>query len=222
MSDPDNEANYYHKSILISDAQSLASQNYSTYKEWSDTRDQMSAIIADWKMTGSVNCRESRQLHDNPNQALGEEFHEALTEYFAAGDALREELKELHQERESAKLDLIGQAQDLLELDDPREANTNFHALIEEWKSIGYCGETNDDLWNQLHEVGQTIKENVRSFYEARDTSAIAKKALISELTSQLASAKGADRLKLVKDAEKRWSALGHACLLYTSPSPRD
>lgn len=206
---PDREDNFYRKSDLIRQMEALANHSYSSFKEWLDTRDEAREIIDDWKSTGSVNCREARRYYDNPGESMGAEFKSALDSYFSEGDRLRQERDDDFSDREARKETLISEAQSLLSVDNPFEAQKQYRELMDEWKTVGFCGDSDSMLWDSFRDVGDKLRQ--RSDARANEFSqALArKKTIVENLRQALSDAPPGARMSLVWHAEADWREAG-------------
>lgn len=206
---PDREDNYYRKSDLLSRLESIASQNYSTFKEWIDTKDEVREIIDDWKSTGSVNCREARRYHDNPGEYLSDGFKSALDDYYAEGDRLRQERDDEFSDREASKEAIIDEARDLLDLDNPFEAQRQYRELRDRWNDIGFCGQSNDALWDSFRDLGDEIKQRAANRVDEFAQALARKRQIVDELHDVLEDAPPGARMPLVRQAEADWRDAG-------------
>lgn len=214
----ENEYNWHKKTDLMHTAEDLASDSYDSYKAWMQAREQMKEVIAEWKNTGSVVCRESKRYSDDPAYDLNTRFSQALDDFFSEGNRLKEQRDEEFLSRNAEKESIIEQARTLLEWKNPHEAFKRFRELLDEFKGIGFSGEWSDTLWSSMMEVGDSIKEQMserkeeaRGRESAFDSAAAAKRGIISSLEASLADAKGGQRIQIVRDAQAKWKSVGSA-----------
>lgn len=95
---------------------------------------------------------------------------------------------------------IVEEAKDLAESTNWKSAQQAFRELREDWKELGYAGNTNDELWDQFKSFEKQFNENRKNYFDHLD---------------EIHAAAGETKEKLIAEAKevaanvKNWKAAG-------------
>ena len=134
------EANLLAQSTVAQSAQST---------DWKVAGERWAVLHRRWKAAGSAGPHEERLWKSF--KAATDQFHQRRTEHFA-------EIDRLHEDRASAKEQLIAEAEQLSSLSDYKLAKGKFDALMERWREIGSAGAAREQsLWERFTAAKQAM-----------------------------------------------------------------
>lgn len=129
------------KETLIEKAEAIKDS-----KEWKETREQMHALMDEWKAAGFAGRDVDQQLWDRFNAAR-QTFYQNQKEYY---DGLRE----MYAQAKEAKEVIIVKAKELATEPVNEETRLKFVGLFENWKAIGSAGRKFEEkLWKEFKAI---------------------------------------------------------------------
>lgn len=132
------EANYAVKLQLVEEAEALADST-----DWKETPNTFRAIIDKWKAAGHTDKNRSDRLWGRIEDARNK-FNENKHKHFE--DQEKDLLGNL-----DLKLDLVEQAESLVNSEEWKKTSETFHRLTNEWKTIGHTlSKKNEELWQRF------------------------------------------------------------------------
>ncbi len=141
---------------------------------------------------------------------LREEVSKKVDEYYV-------NLKASFAERKAKKEELISKANEVLNIENIKDATTKMDALMNEWKTVGFAGKDVDDaLWNEFNVVRKEFSakrkahfENMKNVFIER---ANAKEEIIKKVKYITSEAYFEDdEIREIKDLEKQFRNIGFA-----------
>ncbi len=156
------EANHREKEVIIKQTEAIKEST-----DWKKTSDQMNELMKAWKKIGNVGKEVSDDVWNRFNDARNH-FYTNKKNHFAG--------KKVEEENNLAKRVSIAQrAEELKTSTDFENATTEFHELMEDWKSAGY---TNRKLANEQWEIFISARKH---FFEQKDAARDAQRGDIME-----------------------------------------
>ncbi|WP_283132971.1 DUF349 domain-containing protein [Rhizohabitans arisaemae] len=201
--DEERESARSVKERIVVQAEALA-----TSTDWSQTATAYRDMMRDWKSAG----RASREVEDE----LWTRFKAAQDQFFQNRSAVFAERDAELRENETAKQQLLTEAEKILPITDARAARTALRQIHERWEAYGPVPrESRDRLEGALRKIDETVRKAEDSEWKranpearARAQGAVAQlKTSIAQLEAQLEKARAAGRDKDVKNAEESLAA---------------
>ena len=111
---------------------------------------------------------------------------------------------------------IVEEAKALSESTSWKSAQQGFRELREDWKELGYAGNTNDELWDQFKSFEKQFNENRRNYFDHLDeihaAAAEAKEKLVAEAREVASNVKNwksaGDKMN---ELMEQWKAAGRA-----------
>lgn len=176
-------------------------------QEWNQATEEMNALMAQWKASGSAGKEK--------DDALWEQFNAARQEFFDRKHAYWTELKGKFENARQVKENLIEQAAALEDSEEWQKTSEKFRHLMDEWKAAGSAGRDHEDaLWEKFNASRQKFYEKRNAHYEALHAEQAghyeAKKKLVDQ-AKEIAELKEYTRenTKTMKDLGVEWKTIG-------------
>lgn len=132
------DENYAYRLKLAEEAETLAEAS-----EWKETTNALRELIDKWKASGHTDKQRSDKLWSRIDTARNK-FNERKQKYFE--DQEKDLLGNL-----DLKLDLVEQAESLINSVEWKKTSETFHRLTNEWKTIGHTlSKKNEELWQRF------------------------------------------------------------------------
>ncbi|MBE2289875.1 MAG: DUF349 domain-containing protein [Chitinophagaceae bacterium] len=132
------DENYAYRLKLAEEAETLAEAS-----EWKETTNALRELIDKWKASGHTDKQRSDKLWTRIDAARNK-FNERKQKYFE--DQEKDLLGNL-----DLKLDLVEQAESLINSVEWKKTSETFHRLTNEWKTIGHTlSKKNEELWQRF------------------------------------------------------------------------
>lgn len=132
------DENYAYRLKLAEEAETLAEAS-----EWKETTNALRELIEKWKASGHTDKQRSDKLWSRIDAARNK-FNERKQKYFE--DQEKDLLGNL-----DLKLDLVEQAESLINSVEWKKTSETFHRLTNEWKTIGHTlSKKNEELWQRF------------------------------------------------------------------------
>ncbi len=132
------DENYAYRLKLAEEAETLAEAS-----EWKETTNALRELIDKWKASGHTDKQRSDKLWSRIDAARNK-FNERKQKYFE--DQEKDLLGNL-----DLKLDLVEQAESLINSVEWKKTSETFHRLTNEWKTIGHTlSKKNEELWQRF------------------------------------------------------------------------
>lgn len=132
------DENYAYRLKLAEEAEALAEAS-----EWKETTNALRELIEKWKASGHTDKQRSDKLWSRIDAARNK-FNERKQKYFE--DQEKDLLGNL-----DLKLDLVEQAESLINSVEWKKTSETFHRLTTEWKTIGHTlSKKNEELWQRF------------------------------------------------------------------------
>lgn len=132
------DENYAYRLKLAEEAETHAEAS-----EWKETTNALRELIEKWKASGHTDKQRSDKLWSRIDAARNK-FNERKQKYFE--DQEKDLLGNL-----DLKLDLVEQAESLINSVEWKKTSETFHRLTTEWKTIGHTlSKKNEELWQRF------------------------------------------------------------------------
>ncbi len=132
------DENYAYRLKLAEEAETLAEAS-----EWKETTNALRELVEKWKASGHTDKQRSDKLWSRIDAARNK-FNERKQKYFE--DQEKDLLGNL-----DLKLDLVEQAESLINSVEWKKTSETFHRLTNEWKTIGHTlSKKNEELWQRF------------------------------------------------------------------------
>jgi hypothetical protein len=132
------DENYAYRLKLAEEAETLAEAS-----EWKETTNALRELVEKWKASGHTDKQRSDKLWSRIDAARTK-FNERKQKYFE--DQEKDLLGNL-----DLKLDLVEQAESLINSVEWKKTSETFHRLTNEWKTIGHTlSKKNEELWQRF------------------------------------------------------------------------
>jgi hypothetical protein len=132
------DENYAYRLKLAEEAEALAEAS-----EWKETTNALRELVEKWKASGHTDKQRSDKLWSRIDAARTK-FNERKQKYFE--DQEKDLLGNL-----DLKLDLVEQAESLINSVEWKKTSETFHRLTNEWKTIGHTlSKKNEELWQRF------------------------------------------------------------------------
>lgn len=146
--------------------------------EWKETTNALREIIEKWKQSGHTDKHRSDKLW-NRIEAARTKFNERKQKYF------EEQEKDLLGNLD-LKLDLVEQAESLINSAEWKKTSETFHRLTNEWKTIGHTlSKKNEELWQRFIAAKSAFfdrkREHSDRIAQEQEQSFIVKSALVEK-----------------------------------------
>lgn len=195
---------YDEKKKIISEIKSLADK-----KELNAATKEVERLSEEFKKVGRTASKEQ-------DDELWNEFRAAKDEFYARKRAFYEELDKANEEKRKKKEDIIERAKAVCNIENIKEANEKMDALRNEWKTVGYAGKGDNQLWNEfakvLDEFKEKKKEHVQEMIKTFEERAAKKEELIKSMKVLLANSEFTEEeIAKVKALRGEYKAIGFA-----------
>lgn len=195
---------YDEKKKIINEIKSLADK-----KELNAATKEVERLSEEFKKVGRTASKEQ-------DDELWNEFRAAKDEFYARKRAFFEELDKANEEKRKKKEDIIERAKAVCNIENIKEANEKMDALRNEWKTVGYAGKGDNQLWNEfakvLDEFKEKKKEHVQEMIKTFEERAAKKEELIKSMKVLLANSEFTEEeIAKVKALRGEYKAIGFA-----------
>ena len=169
---------------------------------------ELDQLFEDFKRAGRCSKEQDDELYA--------EFRQIKDEFYAKKRAYFEELDKSNAEKREKKENIIARANELLELDNIKEASDKMNALMKEWKEVGYSGKGDEGLWKEFAKVLDAFqekrKEHRSELLKTFEERANKKEEMIKTAKKLLANSEFTDEeIEKVKALRKEFNAIGFA-----------
>lgn len=170
---------------------------------------EMDKLSDEFKKAGRSSTKEQ-------DDELWAEFRAVKDEFYAKKRAFFEELDKSNAAKRSKKEDIIERANKVCELENIREANMQMDALRNEWKTVGYSGKGDDQLWREfakaLDAFQEKKKEHRSEMVKVFEERVAKKEELIKNAKILLANSEFTDEeVQKVKGLRNEYKNIGFA-----------
>lgn len=141
------ERNRSAKRSIVNRAKSLSSST-----DFRTTASEFSDLRQEWKGIGFSGKDSDNELWD--------EFQAAQQKFFTAREQFREKRVRELAANADVKRRLISKGNELLQLQDSREARKAFAELRQRWKEIGSAGDKDQELWGEFSAIGDALHKD--------------------------------------------------------------
>ncbi len=197
------EENIHKKERLMNEAESFAR----TMDPAGTVR--LNEITEEWKLI--------RYRHTKREDDLFVQMKGYKTQYFRA-------LNETRKSSVDKKKALIAETKNLEKPEYKPEVNASdvwkqgtarMDSLMDEWKSAGYAGKEENDLWNEFRTARKEFMDARKAYYSALnhsyDENRVKKEKLVEEAKTLSTSTKWAETAQRMQKLREEWSSIGFA-----------
>lgn len=167
------DENYAVKLKLVEEAETLADST-----DWKETTNSLKAIIDKWKAAGHTDKNRSDRLWGRV-EAARNKFNDNKHKHF------EEQEKDLLGNLD-LKLDLVEQAESLVNSEEWKKTTETFHRLTNEWKTIGHTlSKKNEELWQRFITAKSKFfdrkREHSERINQEQEVNAVKKSELVEQ-----------------------------------------
>ena len=195
MEEKDFDADIKQREALIQEVKNLEASS-----DWNAVIREISNLKRKWKR---ISYWESAY-----EDKMAEDFEAAI-------DALYAKRKEIFQNSQAIKKELVEKAKKLSETDNWNQATEEMNELMRQWKAAGSAGKEDDALWEEFSAARQSFFDNKRQHWEEmKNQFDNARKVKEDLITQALALADSTDWQKTsekLKEMMDQWKEAGSA-----------
>lgn len=200
------------KEALIAKAQEITEGTLDNFSQYQEKLKQLDELLHQWKQIGRTSPRDA--------ESLWERFAQVRSQLHKRWNDFKKKREEEWRHNLEKKLQLIEQAERLLNPDNWKAATAEMLKLQEQWKSIGPVGkEKSEEIWKKFRDVQDRFFEARRAFLDeipkTYQKNKEAKEALINTIENfevpEGYSFK--DALSQVKAFRQEFQSIGHVAL---------
>lgn len=193
------------KQELCLKVEELATQPFTTRKEWGDASDQIAEIQKIWKTIGFAPKKDNTKIYERFRAAC-DGFFEAKRNFFGG-------VKSEMEENLQAKVELCIQAEALSDSEEWKKATDQIIELQKLWKETGPTSRKHaDEVWKRFRAACDKFFERKAEHFSSVDSkfneNLEAKKQLLAELGGLLKQ-EAKVTFDILKDYQRRWSEIG-------------
>lgn len=201
------EENYTAKQALCTKAEELVLKPVDNNKEWTKRTEEIDELLKVWKTFGPA----PRKVNDE----IWAIFKGHLNSFYDAKKKFFSGLKAEQQENYHKKLDLVQQAEALMESTDWNNATKTLINLQKEWKNIGPVSrKQSDEIWKKFRVANDFFFEakgkHFKGQYAEEEGNLKIKQELIAEINSAEYSEDKKENLEKIKNFQRRWTQMGN------------
>ncbi|MBD5289201.1 MAG: DUF349 domain-containing protein [Bacteroides sp.] len=195
------------KETLCEAVEAIKTDGLTKYSDWEEATAKVIALQAEWKESG-IASRKNKSILFNRFRAACDAFFSAKSEFYKqAKSELAENLEK--------KLALCEKAEALASEENLKKAAEEATRLQTEWRQIGGVGKKHsDEIWKRFQKACNAVFDRRHKFInnrrEEENANLEAKKALIERLKGLDRAGDPKENLKVVKEAQAEWTAIGH------------
>jgi hypothetical protein len=200
------------KEALIAKAQEVTEGTLENFSQYQEKLRQLDELLHQWKQIGRTSPRDAEILWERFAQVRGQ-LHKRWNEF-------KKNREEEWRHNLEKKLQLIEQAEKLLNPDNWKAATAEMLKLQDQWKAIGPVGrEKSEEVWKKFREIQDRFFEARRAFLEeipkTYQRNKEAKEGLINAIENfEVPEGYGfKDALSQVKAWRQEFQAIGHVAL---------
>lgn len=167
------DANHAVKLALVEEAEALAEST-----DWKETTNSFKTLVDKWKAAGHTDKNRSDRLWGRL-EAARNKFNDAKHKHFE--DQEKDLLGNL-----DLKLDLVEQAESLVNSEEWKKTTETYHRLTNEWKTIGHTlSKKNEELWQRFITAKSTFfdrkREHSERINQEQEVNAVKKTELVEK-----------------------------------------
>lgn len=205
------------KEALIAKAQEVAEGTLENFAQYQEKLKQLDELLRQWKQIGRTAPQDA--------ESLWEQFAQVRTQVHKKWYEFKKKREEEWRRNLEKKLQLIEQAEKLLNPDNWKSATAEMLKLQDQWKAIGPVGkEKSEEIWKKFREIQDRFFEARKAFLEEipkiYQKNKEAKEALIAAIENfevpEGYSYK--DALGQVKTWRQEFQAIGHVAMADKKP----
>lgn len=205
------------KEALIAKAQEVAEGTLENFAQYQEKLKQLDELLRQWKQIGRTAPQDA--------ESLWEQFAQLRTQVHKKWYEFKKKREEEWRRNLEKKLQLIEQAEKLLNPDNWKSATAEMLKLQDQWKAIGPVGkEKSEEIWKKFREIQDRFFEARKAFLEEipkiYQKNKEAKEALIAAIENfevpEGYSYK--DALGQVKTWRQEFQAIGHVAMADKKP----
>ena len=191
------------KDALCEKAEALASQSYSSRKEWNRASEKLLDLQKEWKGIGFAPRKDNNRIYERFRAAC-DKFFELKREFYSGiKDEMDNNLK--------LKTEICEAAEALRQSEEWKKATDQLISLQAKWKQIGPVSRRySDAVWKRFRAACDEFFERKAKHFASVDgeyeENLNRKKALIEEMLAADIKTGGYD---LIKEFQRRWSEIG-------------
>ncbi|HIW52116.1 MAG TPA: DUF349 domain-containing protein [Candidatus Alistipes excrementipullorum] len=191
------------KDALCVKAEALASQSYSTRKEWNRASEKLLDIQKEWKGIGFAPRKDNNRIYERFRAACDKFFELKREFYSGVKDEMDNNLK--------LKTEICEAAEALKQSEEWKKATDRLISLQARWKEIGPVSRRySDAVWKRFRAACDEFFDRKAKHFASvdgeYDENLSRKKALLEEMKTADVKEGGYD---MIKEFQRRWSEIG-------------
>ncbi|WP_439185182.1 DUF349 domain-containing protein [Carboxylicivirga taeanensis] len=201
------QKNLEAKTELCEKAESLATLELHTPKDWENKSKELIELQTIWKTIGFAPKKDNNRIYDR--------FRSACDSFFNNKRQFFKSYKSEQSENLQLKTELCIQAESMKDSTDWKRTTEDFIRIQKDWKKIGPVPRKQSDaIWKRFRSACDAFFENKKAFFSQKDESQEEnlklKEALIEEVKIFEPSDNAEDNFQRLQDYQHRWNAIGH------------
>lgn len=186
--------NLNQKEALLTALKEVSERELDSEKKWNKTTQKVIELQKQWKTIGFAGKKENERVWKEFRK-LGDEFFEKKSQFFLG-------LKEVHDQRKDAKLQIIEKVRVLLEGVDFQDNSREIVQLQNEWKKIGTTHHRDEQrLWKKFRELCNAFFDRKKEHFKKLEGEQDENLKLKMEVIEQLQNFKPTDDLTSDKES---------------------
>lgn len=203
----EQKKNLEAKSALCEKVEEIDIEAISNHREWDEKSKELVELQKVWRTIGFAPRKDNNKIYERFRTAC-DKFFDAKRQFYAKN-------KEQQQQNLQLKIELCEQAEALKDSTDWRKTTQDFINIQKKWKEIGAVPRKHsDNVWKRFRAACDSFFENKSKHFSGIDTEQVdnlkAKEALVEEVLNFKSSGDVNENLNLLKDFQRRWTAIGH------------
>ena len=164
----------------------------------------------------TISFKRAGKCSKEQDDELWAEFRAVSKQFLDKRRAFYDEKNRVNSEKRAHKEDIIARAKQVLEVKNNKLANEQMDALFEEWRTIGYSGKDDDEIWKEFSKVRKEFqnkkRENHQEMLKMFEDRANKKEELIKEAKRILADSDfSPEEIQKLKGVKSEFNKVGFA-----------
>jgi hypothetical protein len=198
--------NLEEKEKLCTTAETLASGEYTSHKEWSNKTNELLNLQEEWKKIGYAPKKHNNQIYAR--------FRKECDAFFAKKASFYAEAFEIQKENLKKKESLVLEAEELRESKEWKETTSKLIELQKRWKAIGPVPrKESDQLWKRFRGACDQFFNQKSEFFGGKDASyeenLNEKETVIDEMKKYDPNAPSSELISDLETFQERYNEIG-------------
>ena len=203
----EQQVNLEKKKALLEQAKSVDITDLNNHKNWKKATEKLLALQEEWKTIGYGPKKE--------NEEIWQAFRAVADTFFTTKQTFYDRLKKDQTINKTEKEKMVETVQALKDSTDWDGTTQRLKKLQTQWKNIGPAGQKDEQrLWTEFREACNYFFEQKSGAFASQKEEQVEnlklKEALLVELEALALTDDKDNNLKLIKDFNQKWNAVGY------------